>query len=50
MANVLIHNNSNMNASFTQQASFCFCIPAGDTRQRPSVSLQLTDLTKSFRI
>jgi hypothetical protein len=49
MTKVLTQNNSNTNAASAQQASFCFCISEGDTRQRPSVSLQLTDLTASFR-
>jgi hypothetical protein len=49
MTNGSTQNNSTTNAAAAQQASFCFCIPAGDTRQRRSVSLKLTDLTASFR-
>lgn len=49
MTNSSSQQNSNTNTAAAQQASFCFCIPAGDTRQRPSVSLKLTDLTASFR-
>jgi hypothetical protein len=32
-----------------QTASFCFCIKADDMRQRPSVTLQLSDLTTNVK-
>ncbi|NJR31690.1 MAG: hypothetical protein HC778_00895 [Chamaesiphon sp. CSU_1_12] len=32
-----------------QAASFCFCIKADDLRQRPTVTLQLSDLTTNVK-
>jgi hypothetical protein len=32
-----------------QTASFCFCIKADELRQRPSVTLQLSDLTTNVK-
>jgi hypothetical protein len=48
MINVTAKNNSNANAN-TKQESICFCFQNGTEPQRPSVSLQLSDPTKSFR-
>lgn len=47
-----VQNNQNNQASFcflAPQASFCF-LDKGSNQQRPSVKLQLSDLTKSVRL
>ncbi len=50
MNNLSVERHSNQSASicFVKQASICF-VKTGDARQRPSVPLQLTDLSASFR-
>lgn len=47
MTNLSANAKSTTDASnySAQAASFCFCKTAGDVRQRPSVALQLSDLT-----
>lgn len=42
---VQANSTTTSNAGISQDASFCFCIKAGEMRQRPSVALQLSDLT-----
>jgi hypothetical protein len=50
MNNVSTDRNSNQSASicFVKQSSICF-VKTNDARQRPSVALDLSDLTASFR-
>jgi hypothetical protein len=52
MNNVSANANSTTTASIqsAQTASFCFCIKADAMRQRPSVDLQLSDLTKTVNV
>lgn len=47
MTNLSSNAKSTTDASnySAQAASFCFCKTVGDVRQRPSVTLQLSDLT-----
>jgi hypothetical protein len=51
MNNSLSQKNSNTNASTSsaQEASICFCLKDGTAQKSPSLDLQLTDLTASFR-
>jgi hypothetical protein len=50
MTNSQQNPSTNTNADFDNEAGICICIDSSTVRQRPSVALQLSDLTTSASV